>query len=114
MFIQLKMESFSKIESNNGIKPNISKIAFWDVDFDNIDFQENSTFVMNKVFNYGTWDDIIETLRFYGLERVRKEVVKSSYFKNTTLSFLCVILCLTEQDFISYQQRQKRTLTWNY
>jgi hypothetical protein len=108
------MESFNNIISNNSIKPNISKIAFWDVNFDNIDFQENSVFVMNKVFNYGTWDDIIETLRFYGIERVRKEVIKSSYFKNTTLSFLCVILHLTEQDFVSYQQRQKWTSTWNY
>jgi hypothetical protein len=95
-------------------KPNISKIAFWDVNFDNIDFQENSIFVMNKVFNYGTWADIIETLRFYGLERVRKEVVKSSYFKGSTLSFLCVILHLTEQDFVSYQQRQKRKPIWNH
>lgn len=108
------MGSFNNIDSNNGIKPNISKIAFWDVNFDNIDFQENSVFVMNKVFNYGTWDDIIETLRFYGIERVRNEVVKSSYFKNTTLSFLCVILHLTEQDFISYQQRQKRPSNWSY
>ena len=95
------------------LKPNISKIAFWDVNFDKIDFQENSVFVMNKVFNYGTWADILEILRFYGLERVKKEVVQSSYFKGSALSFLCVILHLTEQDFVSYQQRQKRNPIWN-
>ncbi len=95
-------------------RPNISKTAFWDVNFENINFQENSIFVMNKVFNYGTWSDIVETFRFYGLDRVKKEVIQSSYFKGSALSFLCVMLDLTEEDFTSYQQRQKRRSTWNY
>jgi hypothetical protein len=94
-------------------KPNISKIAFWDVNFDKIDFEENSSFVMDKVFNYGIWSDIVETLRFYGVERIKKEIVKAPYFKNNTLSFLCVILNLTEQDFKAYQQRQARKPIWN-
>ena len=101
------------METKNLLKPNISKIAFWDVNFDNIDFEGNSVFVMDKVFNYGIWSDIIEILRFYGIERIRKEIVQAPYFKNTTLSFLCVILNLTEQDFIVYQRRQTRKPIWN-
>ncbi len=95
-------------------KPNISKIAFWDVDFEEIDFETNSLFVMDKVFNYGIWSDILETLRFYGIERIKKEIVQAPYFKNTTLSFLCTILNLTEQDFVSYQRRQLRKPIWNH
>jgi hypothetical protein len=101
------------METNNQSKPNVSKIAFWDVNFDNIDFESNSIFVMDKVFNYGIWSDIVEILRFYGIERVRKEIVQAPYFKNITLSFLCVILNLTEQDFTVYQRRQARKPIWN-
>jgi hypothetical protein len=102
------------MKENTQAKPNISKIAFWDVNFDNIDFEENSLFVMDKVFNYGIWTDIIEVFRFYGLERVKKEIVQAPYFKKTTLSFLCVILNLEEKDFVSYQRRQARKPIWNY
>ncbi|WP_338876808.1 hypothetical protein WBJ53_14240 [Spirosoma sp. SC4-14] len=34
-------------------RPNLSRTAFWDVDFDTIDFQADSLLVMNKIFNYG-------------------------------------------------------------
>jgi hypothetical protein len=94
-------------------KPNIAKIAFWDVNFETIDFEANSVFVMSKVFNYGTWTDIVETFRFYGIDRIKKEIVQVSYFKNTALFFLCVILDLTEDDFIAYQKRQAHTTIWN-
>lgn len=96
------------------VRPNVSRVAFWDVDFDKIDFDLSSSFVMAKIFNYGTWADIIETLRFYGLDRVSKEVVQVAYFKNTALSFLCTILNLTEQDFVAYQRRQARKPIWDY
>jgi len=96
------------------IKPNLSRTAFWDVDFDTIDFQADSLLVMNKVFNYGTWSDILEILRFYGLGRVRHEVVEGAYYKPTALSFLCLILNLNERDFKAYQNRQARSSIWNY
>ena len=96
------------------IKPNISSTAFWDVNFNTIDFEQNSHFVMDKVFNYGTWSDIIEVLKFYGIDRVRNEVTQIAYLKNTTLSFLCLILGLEEQDFVAYQRRQTRKSIWNH
>ncbi|TAF97914.1 MAG: hypothetical protein EAZ32_01465 [Cytophagia bacterium] len=95
-------------------KPAVSKIAFWDVNFDNIDFEKNSIFVMDKVFNYGTWNDIVAILKYYGLARIKKEVVEIAYFKDTALSFLCLVLHLKEQDFRAYQQRKARGSVWQY
>ena len=95
-------------------KPNLSPIAFWDVAFDCVDFESDSLFVMNKVFNYGLWADILEVLDYYGLERVRSEIVQAAYLKKTALSFLCVILDLTENDFKVYQRRQKRKPIWDH
>ena len=96
------------------MKPNLSRTAFWDVDLDKIDFQADSLLVMNKVFNYGTWTDMLETLRFYGLDRIRLEVVQGAYYKPTALSFLCLILGLNESASTAYQQRQKRSSVWTY
>lgn len=93
-------------------RPNISATAFWDVNFEKVDFEKDSLFVMDKVLNYGTWADKIEVMRYYGLDRIKKEVVKAPYFKKVTLSFLCVILGLKEKDFAAYQRRQIHKGHW--
>ena len=94
--------------------PNLSPIAFWDVAFDQIDFETDSLFVMNKVFNYGLWSDILEVLNYYGLDRIRNEIVQAAYLKKTALSFLCLILELNETDFKAYQRRQERKPIWDH
>lgn len=94
--------------------PNLSAVAFWDVAFDQLDFETDSLFVMNKVFNYALWSDILEVLHYYGLERIRNEIVQAAYLKKTALSFLCLILGLNESDFKAYQRRQERKPAWDH
>ncbi len=96
------------------LKPNLTRTAFWEVDWYTLDFQADSLLVMNKVFSCGSWTDMLEVLRFYGIDRVRCEVVQAAYFKRTALSFLCLILDLHESDFTAYQHRQTRQSVWNH
>ena len=95
-------------------KPNLTKTAFWDVEMEAIGFGADSLFVMGEVINYGLWADIEEVLRYYGLERIRREVVHGAYYRKTALSFLCLILDLEKSDFVAYQRRQTRPTVWNY
>lgn len=95
-------------------RPDLSPVAFWDVAFDQLNYETDSLFVMNKVFNYGLWSDILEVLRYYGLDRIRSEIVQAAYLKKTTLSFLCLILGLNERDFKAYQRRQERKPIWDH
>ncbi|MEO8822534.1 MAG: hypothetical protein ABI366_03090 [Ginsengibacter sp.] len=94
--------------------PSISKKAFWDVAFEDLDFEKSSVYVMEKVFNYGTWTDQVEIMRYYGLPRIRKEIVKASFLRKPVLSFLCVILHLNKTDFSCYRRMQSNPLPWNY
>lgn len=95
-------------------KPDISHKAFWDVRFSEIDFEEKSMHVMEKVFNYGTWKDQVEIMKFYGLQRIRKEIVNAGYLRKPVLSFLCAILHLQKKDFKCYNKMQFHPLPWNY
>lgn len=94
--------------------PSISKKAFWDVSFEDVDFQKSSLFVMEKVFNYGTWNDQVAIMKYYSLPRIRQEIVKSTYLRKPVLSFLCTILHLQKTDFKCYNQMQLNPLPWNY
>lgn len=76
------------------LQPAISKMAFWGIFFDELDFEKSSLFVMEKVFNYGTWSDQLATIKYYGLPRNKNEVVQSAYLRKPVLSFLCTILQL--------------------
>lgn len=49
------------------LKPSISKKAFWDISFEELDFEQFSLFVMEKVFNYGSWNDQVVIMKYYSL-----------------------------------------------
>ena len=56
-------------------KPNLSlirKALFWDVNFDNIDFDMRKRYVVERVFERGNSEEINEIIRFYG----KKECVR--------------------------------------
>jgi hypothetical protein len=94
--------------------PTISKKAFWDITFSELDFEKSSLYIMEKVFNYGTWNDQIEIMRYYGLPRIRKEIINASYLRKPVLSFLCTILHLQKTNFACYKKMQLNLLPWNY
>lgn len=96
------------------VAPVISKKAFWDVSFNNIDFEKSSLFVMEKVFNYGDWNDQVEIMRYYGLNRIKAEITKAGYLRKPVLSFLCTILQLEKTDFECYTKMQLNPLPWSY
>jgi hypothetical protein len=95
-------------------KPEISKKAFWDVRFDDIDYDKYSLHVMEKVFNYGTWNDQVSIMKFYGLVRIKAEIINAGYLRQSTLSFLCTILHLQKKDFKCYNKMQSHPLPWTY
>jgi hypothetical protein len=96
----------------NGL--NISKKAFWDVDFTKLDPERSALFIMQKIFNYGSWDDQAAVLRYYGTKRIAKEIVHASYLREPVISFLCTILDLEKQDFTCYTAKQLHPLPWPY
>lgn len=96
------------------LKLPISKKAFWDISFDELDFEKSSLFVMEKVFNYGSWNDQVIIMQYYSLPRIRQEIVKSAYLRKPVLSFLCTILQLQKTDFTCYKKMLSNPLPWNY
>lgn len=94
--------------------PAISKKAFWDIDFSELDFEKSSLYIMEKVFNYGGWDDQVEIMRYYGLPRIRKEIVNAGYLRKPVLSFLCAILQLQKTDFTWYKRMLLNPIPWSY
>jgi hypothetical protein len=47
-------------------KPNLSKQAFWDVDFDSLDYQKEANWIIERVFEWGKLSDLKILIRYYG------------------------------------------------
>ncbi len=96
------------------VKPNISKRVFWDIDFDSLDFEKDRFYVIDKVMNFGLWDDFVEIMKFYGKDIVKQEIIKSPYLKKDVFNFLCFYLDLKPSDFKCYKHRQFQEPHWNF
>jgi hypothetical protein len=93
---------------------NISKLPFWDVNFEKIDFEKDKTFVIAKAMNYGGMNDFKATLSFYGKDIVKQEIVKATDLSKEVLNFMCFYFKLKKEDFVCYNRRQSVHQLWDY
>ncbi len=95
-------------------KPNISALPFWDVKYEELDYENDRFFIIEKVLNYGLWNDFIELLRFYGKDTIKQEIVKSAYLKKDVLNFVCTFFDLQPNQFTCYNRRQLSQALWDF
>ena len=57
------------------------KALFWDTDFETLDWQRNSKWIIQRVFEYGNENEIEETIRYYGKRKITKvlDSIKDSW-----------------------------------
>lgn len=96
------------------LRPAISRRIFWDVDYDALDYDKDRFFIIDKVMNYGLWQDFLEVMKYYGKEVVKEEIVRSPYLKKDVLNFLCFYLGLKPSQFECYKRRQSQEPHWTY
>jgi hypothetical protein len=79
-------------------KPQLSKKAFWDTDFEKLDYEQDAEYIIKAVFNYGTLDDVMEVLICYGEEAVKNTLVKAHYLDGWGRDMACAIFNLKPTD----------------
>ena len=58
------------LEQSQPDKSKFRKALFWDTDFETIDWQRNSEWIIQRAFEYGNENEIKETIRFYGKTKI--------------------------------------------
>jgi len=66
----------------------LSKDAFWDVNIEKMDYEKNADYIIRKVFDYGSMEDVLEVMAFYGKEKVKKALIAAPYLKEITMVFV--------------------------
>jgi hypothetical protein len=84
----------------------ISNRAFWDVDFEKIDFEKQFDYVTIQVYNYGKWNDIMLITAYYGKDKVTKTLLNADYLTERGLHLASAILRIDKPKFRCYINKQ--------
>jgi hypothetical protein len=87
-------------------KPELNKHLFWDTDFSKIDYDKSWQSVIERVFDRGDIDDIIQVRRYYGDEKVIEALTSAKYLFDETINFSSVIFDIPKAKFRCYILKQ--------
>lgn len=93
---------------------NISKVIFWDTDYDKIDWELKARYVIERVLMFGTIEDWRAIQQRYGMDRIRDEMLQSRELDPKSLSFLSTIFNIPKDRFRCYTQIQSSQGHWTY
>ncbi|PZR27327.1 MAG: plasmid maintenance system antidote protein [Citrobacter freundii] len=87
VFYDIKVEKQKQGESDHPSYAVIRRILFWDTTLQQIDWQNQHAYVIERVFERGNEDEKKEIVRFYGKDRVKSIIGTSriSYQKPLTI-----------------------------
>ena len=77
----------------------LSKQAFWDVDMDKLDYEIQANAIIRRVFDNGSWEDILEVMVYYGKEKVLNALTSAPYLKEITIVFASKLFHIPYADF---------------
>lgn len=87
-------------------KPIFHKRIFWDVDFENIDYDAKAAFVIERVFERGDVEDIRNCRRYFGDDKVREVLLKAKFLPLTRIYLASAVIDRPIEDFRCYTLRQ--------
>ncbi len=93
-------------------KPDLRQPLFWDVDYDNIQWNKNYRFVIERVLERGTFDEWKEIKRYYGLEKIKEAALQARWLDTTTLSFCSNYFDIPKEQFRCYTLKSLNPAPW--
>ncbi len=91
---------------SSSARPLFHKRIFWDVDFENIDYDSKANFVIARVFERGDVDDIRNCRRYYGDDKVTEALLNVKFLPLQTIYLASAVTGRPLIDFRCYTLRQ--------
>ncbi len=77
---------------NAKAKPIFHKRIFWDVDFENLDYDHKLNFIIERVFERGDMEDIRNCRRYYGDEKVTEALLNAKFLPKITMYLAAAVV----------------------
>ena len=92
---------------------NLSQVLFWNVDKSCFDPEQHARFIIQRVLEYGQWQDWLVIRDCYGLNRIVSECKQLRTLDARALSYICCISNTNKEDYRCYRTAQLNPTLWN-
>jgi hypothetical protein len=87
-------------------KPVFDKRIFWDVNFEQLDYDAKANFVIERVFERGDVEDIRHCRRYYGDEKVTQALLEAKFLPEHRIHLAAAVINKPIDQFRCYKLRQ--------
>lgn len=84
---------------------------FWDVNLNKLDMDQHAAFIIVRVMERGTREEVQSVWNYYGEAIIKKHLLAARYLSNKTISYFANKFDVSRTQFKSYHNRQKVS-TW--
>ncbi len=96
------------------MKPILSKSLFWDIKYEELDYEKHARFIIERVLTRGNLNDWKELKRYYGLAKIKDEALLIRYLDKVTLNFCHTFFNIQKEQFRCYNTEPSIRQLWNY
>ncbi len=95
-------------KDSDKVIPQLSNKAFWDTDMKLLDFDKQKKAIIGRVFNDGTWNDILAVWNYYGDAIVVDSLVTAAYLKRSAVLLAAKMFKIDPKLFKCYEKIQSQ------
>jgi len=88
------------------VHTHFSNNLFWDVSYDDIDFENHAGFIVQRVLEFGDYQDWLLLKEQYGLDKIVSLAKQVRSLFPEALSFICAISHTRPEEYRCYTQKQ--------
>jgi hypothetical protein len=85
---------------------------FWEADLTTLNPIKHKQYIIERVFDKGTWNDIKEIAKFYSIDEIKFALQWARWFDIKTIHFISVYFDIPLEKMRSYRQRQDSPPLW--
>ncbi|GHT11772.1 hypothetical protein AGMMS4956_05320 [Bacteroidia bacterium] len=91
-----------------------SGYLFWDVSPQKIDLDKQQAYVVERVLDYGEWNDWIAIRDYYGIDKLAEIALGLRSLERKSLAFIATITGIPENKFRCYKQLHSPNVHWYF
>lgn len=103
------------MRKNNSNFPNYISKYFWDVGMDDVDPQKNSSYISERLLEWGDFEALDWLIKTYGKEFLKRTVERSRNLSVKSANFYSIYFGIDPEKILCLQEdyRRKHKQIWN-
>ena len=90
-----------------------SEHLFWDVDVEELDIDSRPEFVIQRILEYGKWEDWTQIRSYYSMDIIREAAMNLRTLRPKALNYIALYTNTDKKDYRCYKLAQLHPTLWN-